>query len=95
MTTVNHRHERIGEEITHEINAMLAGELKDPRLEVSVVVNQVQIAQDMRHAKVLNVKSVRRHQIPRRLQFKIKWLRQTKIAGTTPFKERHRNSLDG
>jgi ribosome-binding factor A len=53
MTTVNHRHERIGEEIAHEINAMLAGELKDPRLEISIVVNQVLIAQDMRHARVL------------------------------------------
>ena len=53
MTTVNHRHERIGEEIAHEINAMLAGELKDPRLEISVVVNEVRIAQDMRHARVL------------------------------------------
>jgi len=53
MTTVNHRHERIGEEIAHEINAMLAGELKDPRLEMTVVVNQVLIAQDMRHARVL------------------------------------------
>ena len=53
MTTVNHRKERIGEEIAHEINAMLAGELKDPRLEISIVVNQVLIAQDMRHARVL------------------------------------------
>ncbi len=44
MTTANHRHERIGEEIAHEINAMLAGELKDPRLEISVVVNEVRIA---------------------------------------------------
>ena len=52
MTTVNHRHERIGEEIAHEINAMLAGELKDPRLEISVVVNEVRIAHDMRHARV-------------------------------------------
>ena len=31
MSTTNHRHERIGEEIAHEINAMLAGELKDLR----------------------------------------------------------------
>ena len=53
MTTVNHRHARIGEEIAHEINAMLAGELKDPRLEMSVVVNSVLIAHDMRHARVL------------------------------------------
>ena len=52
MTTVNHRHERIGEEIAHEINAMLAGELKDPRLEISVVVNEVRLAQDGRHARV-------------------------------------------
>ena len=28
MSTANHRHERVGEEIAHEINAMLAGELK-------------------------------------------------------------------
>ena len=33
MSPANHRHERVGEEIAHEINAMLAGELKDPRLE--------------------------------------------------------------
>ena len=52
MTTVSHRHERIGEEIAHEINAMLAGELKDPRLEISVVVNEVRIAADMRHARM-------------------------------------------
>jgi len=52
MTTVNHRRERIGEEIAHEINAMLAGELKDPRLEISVVVNEVRLAQDGRHARV-------------------------------------------
>src|SRR5438128_4269844 len=52
MTTANHRHERIGEEIAHEINAMLAGELKDPRLEISVVVNEVRIAPDMRYARV-------------------------------------------
>ena len=52
MTTVNHRHERIGEEIAHEINAMLAGELKDPRLEISVVVNEVRVAPDGRNARV-------------------------------------------
>src|SRR5947208_16686651 len=52
MTTANHRHERIGEEIAHEINAMLAGELKDPRLEISVVVNEVRIAPDRRHGRV-------------------------------------------
>ena len=52
MTTVNHRKERIGEEIAHEINAMLAGELKDPRLEISVVVNEVRVAPDGRNARV-------------------------------------------
>ncbi|HVO57755.1 MAG TPA: 30S ribosome-binding factor RbfA [Dongiaceae bacterium] len=52
MSTTNHRKERIGEEIAHEINAMLAGELKDPRLEISVVVNEVRIAPDGRHARV-------------------------------------------
>jgi ribosome-binding factor A len=52
MTTVNHRRERIGEEIAHEINAMLAGELKDPRLEISVVVNDVRVAPDGRNARV-------------------------------------------
>jgi ribosome-binding factor A len=52
MSNANHRHERIGEEIAHEINAMLAGELKDPRLEVSAVVSEVRIAPDMRHARV-------------------------------------------
>ena len=41
MSPDNHRHERVGEEIAHEIKAMLAGELKDPRLEVSVIVSEV------------------------------------------------------
>jgi ribosome-binding factor A len=52
MTTVNHRRERIGEEIAHEINAMLAGELKDPRLEGSVVASEVRVQPDMKHARV-------------------------------------------
>jgi ribosome-binding factor A len=52
MSATNHRHERIGEEIAHEINAMLAGELKDPRLELSVVVSEVRLAPDMRNARI-------------------------------------------
>lgn len=52
MKATNHRHERVGEEIAHEINAMLAGELKDPRLEVSVVVSEVRVQPDMKHARV-------------------------------------------
>lgn len=52
MSTANHRHERVGEEIAHEISAMLAGELKDPRLEGSVVVSEVRVQPDMKHARV-------------------------------------------
>ena len=52
MSPGNHRHERVGEEIAHEINAMLAGELKDPRLEVSVVASAVRVQPDMKHARV-------------------------------------------
>jgi ribosome-binding factor A len=52
MSTVNHRHERISEEIAHEINAMLAGELRDPRLELSVTVNEVKLTAGMREAHV-------------------------------------------
>ena len=48
----SHRHERVGEEIAHEINAMLAGELKDPRLEGSVGVSEVRVQPDMKHARV-------------------------------------------
>ena len=52
MSSANHRHERVGEEIAHEINVMLAGELKDPRLEVSAVVSEVRVQPDMKHARV-------------------------------------------
>jgi ribosome-binding factor A len=52
MSPASHRHERVGEEIAHEINAMLAGELKDPRLEGMVVVSEVRVQPDMKHARV-------------------------------------------
>ena len=52
MSTTNHRHERIGEEIAHEINAMLAGELKDPRFEGNVSVSEVRVQPDMKHARI-------------------------------------------
>lgn len=52
MSPDHHRHERVGEEIAHEINAMLAGELKDPRLEGSVSVNYVRVQPDMKHARI-------------------------------------------
>jgi ribosome-binding factor A len=63
MSPANHRHERVGEEIAHEINAMLAGELKDPRLEGMVVVSEVRVQQDMKHARVfINVRGTNKEQ---------------------------------
>jgi ribosome-binding factor A len=63
MSPANHRHERVGEEIAHEINAMLAGELKDPRLECSVVVSEVRVQPDMKHARVfINVRGTAKEQ---------------------------------
>ena len=52
MSPDHHRHERVGEEIAHEVNAMLAGELKDPRLEGSVSVSHVRVQPDLKHARV-------------------------------------------
>ena len=52
MSAGNHRHERVGEEIAHEINAMMAGELKDPRLEGNVVASEVRVQPDMKHARI-------------------------------------------
>jgi ribosome-binding factor A len=64
MSTTNHRHERVGEEIAHEINAMLAGELKDPRLEGMVVVSEVRVQPDMKHARVfVSVKGSNKEQL--------------------------------
>jgi len=63
MSPANHRHERVGEEIAHEINAMLAGELKDPRLEGMVVVSEVRVQQDMKHARVfINARGTNKEQ---------------------------------
>lgn len=63
MSPANHRHERVGEEIAHEINAMLAGELKDPRLEGMVVVSEVRVQTDMKHARVfINVQGSSKEQ---------------------------------
>jgi ribosome-binding factor A len=63
MTVGSHRHERVGEEIAHEINAMLAGELKDPRLEVSVVASQVRVQPDLKHARIfISVKGTSKEQ---------------------------------
>jgi ribosome-binding factor A len=52
MHAAGHRHERIAEEIHHEVDSMLAGELRDPRLEASVIVTEVRIQPDMKLARV-------------------------------------------
>jgi len=52
MTTVRHRHERVAEEIRHEFEAMLAGELKDPRLAGPVRVTEVTVTPDLKHARI-------------------------------------------
>jgi ribosome-binding factor A len=52
MTVAGHRHERIAGEMQQEISAMLAGELKDPRLEVVSVVTEVRVSPDLKQAKV-------------------------------------------
>ena len=63
MSPANHRHERVGEEIAHEINTLLVGELKDPRLEGMVVASEVRLQPDMKHARVfINVKGTNKEQ---------------------------------
>ncbi len=52
MTTVRHRHERVAEEIRHEIEAMLAGELRDPRLAGPVRVAEVTVTPDLKHTRI-------------------------------------------
>ena len=52
MTVAGHRHERIAGEMQQEIGAMMAGELKDPRLEVVNGVTEVRVSPDLKQAKV-------------------------------------------
>ncbi|MGH9572885.1 MAG: 30S ribosome-binding factor RbfA [Candidatus Acidiferrales bacterium] len=52
MTVGGHRSERVAEEIHHEVNLMLAGELKDPRLAAAVGVTEVRMTPDMRTVRV-------------------------------------------
>src|ERR1700688_2037055 len=52
MTIPGHRHERIGEEIRNELGVMVAGELKDPRIEGLVTVTEVRVTPDLKHARV-------------------------------------------
>ena len=52
MTVPGFRHERVGEEIRHELGIMVAGELKDPRNEGLVTVTEVRVTPDLKHARV-------------------------------------------
>jgi ribosome-binding factor A len=52
MTIPGHRHERVGEEIRNELGIMVAGELKDPRIEGLVTVTEVRVTPDLKHARV-------------------------------------------
>jgi ribosome-binding factor A len=52
MTVAGHRHERIAEEIHHEISAMVAGELKDPRIIGLVTVTEVRVSPDLKLARI-------------------------------------------
>ena len=52
MTVAGHRHERIAAEIQQEIGAMLAGELKDPRLAPLSAVTEVRVSPDLKQARV-------------------------------------------
>jgi ribosome-binding factor A len=47
-----HHRERLVEELRQEIEVMLAGELKDPRLDLSLQVTEVRLSPDRRQAKV-------------------------------------------
>jgi ribosome-binding factor A len=52
MTVAGHRHERVAGEIRQEISAMLAGELKDPRLSGFATVTEVRMTPDLKQAKI-------------------------------------------
>jgi ribosome-binding factor A len=52
MSVTGHRHERIAEEIRHEVSAMVAGELRDPRIVGQVTVTEVRVSPDLRHARI-------------------------------------------
>lgn len=52
MTVPGHRHERVAEEIRHEVGALLAGELKDPRLDALVTITEVRVTPDLKQARI-------------------------------------------
>lgn len=52
MTVGGHRLERVAEEMRNELSLMLAGDLKDPRLAVPIVITEVRMRPGMRTARV-------------------------------------------
>jgi ribosome-binding factor A len=52
MTIPGHRHERVAEEILHELGIMIAGELKDPRIAALITITEVRVTPDLKHARV-------------------------------------------
>lgn len=50
-----HHRERLVEEIRQEIDVMLAGELKDPRLDLSIHVTEARLSTDQSQVKVFVV----------------------------------------
>ena len=52
MIAPGHRHERVAEEIRHEVSILLTGELKDPRITGLVTVTEVRVSPDLRQARV-------------------------------------------
>lgn len=52
MTVAGHRHERVAEEIRHEVSILLTGELKDPRIAGLVTVTEVRVSPDLKQARI-------------------------------------------
>ena len=52
MTVAGHRRERVAGEILQEVSAMLAGELKDPRLSNFATITEVRMTPDLKQAKI-------------------------------------------
>ncbi len=52
MTLAGHRHERIAAEIQQEVAALLAGELKDPRIAAEVNVTEVRVSPDLKRVRI-------------------------------------------
>jgi len=53
MTIAGHRHQRVAGEIREEITAMLAGELKDPRLAAAfATITEVRMSPDLKQARI-------------------------------------------